>query len=505
MPRASEAGDSEASRTLSDAGGPKGWAACLVSRDARAIYVVGGCMLAWLAALGYPLLDWDTSRYMSVVYLPFRRPDTAPTLQYWVFWPFWGLLGPWTIPLLCNALLLYTMGVASRIVLGRVSAPVLLAAFVLSGMHLWANFILVDSYFAIGVVAAFCLASGVHRIPMLLILVYACVAHSANFFSLAPIAIVALAWRREWRSLAGFTVTFVAVVLAISAGAYHLFGHFTPLSIHGSSNLVGRVMADFPDTVEEYAAANPGSAFARKKGVFLAQVNAWKQRPDIQARVPAWFPMEPYRWPFVQAFNAINVCFRGSFPLTHWPKEGFGKQEQSAYVRHVFLTRPVEFCVKSVENVFLFVIAAAVQGADDWPYNYAYAKSRDPYKELVAPYSAGWEGGFQRSLQMRAKDDLALRTALFPVRGFGVLFALFLALGAATMLWNLSRRRGLAQPDVFFAALALIACLAQSCVMANLSSMHPRYYTTLYFIIAFSSLLALARARGRAREGQGRP
>lgn len=461
-------------------------------RDYVATLTTGGIMLLWICLLRFPLLDWDSSRYMSVMHDPFRRPDTAPTLQYLVFWPFWRIFGPWTYPVIAQGLLLYTTGLASKITLGRVSAFAILGAFVLSGMHLWANFVLIDVYFTIGLLALFCLAFGRHRPAMLTILVYASLAHSANVLSLAPLAFVALACRRQWSSLILFTSGFLSLFVTIAAATYALHGHFTPLSIHGAGNVVGRVMADFPDTVDEYAAAHPDSAFARKKDVFQGQLHAWETRPDLKARVPAWFPLAPTRWPFVQAYNAINVCFRGPFPVTHWPKEGFDKTEQRAYVTHVLRTRPFAFCATMVENVALFLLAATVQGHDDWPYNYAYSKQTNPRKDLVQAYAPSWEPSYARSLQMRGKDNPALRMVLFPGLFFGIAFGGFLILNSAVLAHAAARRQKL-DAVTTLSLLALLACASQSFVMANFSSMHPRYFTTLYFIAAFAGCIALAQ------------
>ena len=461
-------------------------------RDYVATLITGGIMLLWICLLRFPLLDWDSSRYMSVMHDPFRRPDTAPTLQYLVFWPFWRILGPWTYPVIAQVLLLYTTGLASKITLGRVNTVAILAAFALSGMHLWANFVLIDVYFTIGLLALFCLAFRRHRPAMLAILVYASLAHSANVLSLAPLAFVALAYKRQWFSLVTFTAGFVALFVVIAAATCARHGYFTPLSIHGAGNVVGRVMADFPDTVDEYAAAHPGSAFARKKDIFETQLHAWEKRPDLKARVPAWFPLAPTRWPFIQSYNAINVCFRGPFPVTQWPKEGFDKAEQRAYVSHVLRTRPLAFCATMIENVVLFQLAATVQGHDDWPYNYAYSKHTNPLKDLVTPYAPGWEHRFSQSLQMRGKDNLALRTVLFPSLFFGIAFGALQLINTVALARCAVRHREL-DAAATLSLLALLACVSQSFVMANFSSMHPRYFTTLYFIAAFSGCIAMAR------------
>lgn len=458
-----------------------------------AVLILAICAAGWMYVLGFPLIDWDSIRYLELVSQPFKTPETVPVLQYLWFAPATHLLGAWALPILCNILLLYTASMASIVVLGRIHPAAIIAALVLSGAHLWMNYILVDAYFAIGLLATFCAAHGRHRPIMIAIFVYACVAHSANLLSLPPVALAAFAARRQWRVL-GATLLFLAIVVfAIGLGVYRLYGSFAPLSLHGSANLVARVMADFPGTVDEYAALHPESGIARHQKLLNDKINDWKRRPDLQARIPSWFPLEPWRWPYLQAHAQINLTFRGHFKMWHWPKEGFSKEEQRDYVLFVFKSRPLRFCWTMMENLALFLVAAATVGPGDWPYQYAHAKQMNPMKELVYPHVPKSQDIFGRSLQIRAKGNERLLALLYPSMLFGISFGVSLILNCMIGARAIYRQPYSFPPHALLAILAVLGALTEAFVMANVSSMHPRYYTIIYFPMVLATVLALAR------------
>lgn len=472
-------------------------------RDYVAVVATGVAMLCWLRLLGFPLLDWDTIRYLELVTEPWKTPETVPVVQYLWFSPAMKLLGIWALPLVANLLLLYTMANASKIILGRVSIVVMLASLFLSGMHLWVNFVLVDAYFPIGVVAIFCAAQGRHLPTMLAVAIYCCFAHSANFVVLPPLAFLAMLYQRNWRAMTGFVAGLLLATLGIASIVKYKYDHFTPLSLYGAGNLVARVMSDFPETIQEYAALHPESAIRKHEALLTEKATSPAKRKDLLARIPGWFPLAPYRWPYLQAQAQINLTFRGAFKMAQWVPQGFSKEEQRDYVRYVARTRPMRFYTIMLENLALFTIAAGTDGPTDWPYQCVHAKISDPVKQLIQPFVPQSEAAFANSLQMKSKNNETLRRWLFPGMLFAVSFLISAVGGILVAAWEFWKRPMQISARAQFCVIAMLAWLAEAFVMANISSMHPRYYTLLYFVTVYPFVLAVADAGVGWRKPRG--
>ena len=414
--------------------------------------VIFGLLLLHPLLNGYPFLFPDSWGYFGACPDEMRSPVLGCALRPAVL-----AGGLWGYVVVQCAATAFTLAFLSGIVLKRRYPLSLCLALVLSGVGLFAGWVLADAWSLIGFICLFALATG-HSSPGIAVLFsFACATHFGNFPVYAATAFVFLPAVKAKARFAAKTCLCIAgaVVLVM---VFNLFGGLLRFSSdNGYVFLASRILHDMPEVIEGKCRDDPGFALCARK----AEVLEWS-RPAHQS----------FSWKAVHQLKlSWEELNRLSRQLVFYSVAEF----QQFFSSHVRALARNTYALVSVYEISdgLEAFAKGCNTVDDL---------QECYPDDVGRYLKTWQAS--GALQGFLKQIDRPLTALFWCCAFVCM--------ASVVLLRQSRDDALLQLTLF----SLAAVCVSGFFMSNLSGVYARYHTRIGFLVIFPGMALSFRWAG---------
>jgi len=331
-------------------------------------------------------------------------------------------------------------------------------ALVVSGVGIFAGWILADVWSLIGFICLFALATGHPSLGIGVLLTFACATHFGNFPIYAATAFLFLPWVRAKARFAVKTCLCILGAVALVMAFNLLGGVIRFSSNNGYVFLASRILHDMPEVIEGKCQEDPGFALCERK----AEVLEWSRTAH-----------QSFSW---QAFYHLKL----------------GWEELNRLCRQIVLYSLSEF-----PRFFTHHVRAMARNTYAAVSSYELSDGLDPFikgsnavddlqacfPDDVGCYFNTWQasGALQGFLK---KMDRPL-TALF-------WYCTIVCLTSIVLLRQTLRDDTLLRLALF----SLVAVLANAFFMSNLSGVYGRYHARIGFLVIFSGIALTFRWAG---------
>jgi hypothetical protein len=226
--------------------------------------VIFGLLLLHPLLNGYPFLFPDSWGYFGACPDEMRSPVLGCALRPAVL-----AGGPWGYVVVQCAVTAFALAFLSGVVLERCYSLSLCLALVVSGVGIFAGWILADAWSLIGFICLFAMAAGHPSLGIAVLMAFACATHFGNFPVYAATAFLFLPWARAKARFAVKTGLCLlgAVVLVM---AFNLIGGVIRFSSNnGYVFLASRILHDMPEVIDGKCQDDPGFALCERKAEVL--------------------------------------------------------------------------------------------------------------------------------------------------------------------------------------------------------------------------------------------
>jgi hypothetical protein len=415
--------------------------------------VIFGLLLLHPLLNGYPFLFPDSWGYFGACPDEMRSPVLGCAMRPAVL-----LGGPWGYVVVQCAATACALAFLSGIVLERRRTLSLCVALLISGVGIFAGWILADAWSLIGFICLFALATG-HSSPGIAILfTFACATHFGNFPVYATTAFLFLPWVKAKARFAAKTGLCLLGAVALVM-AFNLFGGLIRFSSdNGYVFLASRILHDMPEVIEGKCQDDPGFALCAHK----EEVLEWSRAAHQSL---SWQAVEKLKLGW-EEFNRLSrqIVF---YSVAEFPR---------FFIPHVRSLARNTYALASFYELSdgLEAFAKGCNAVDDL---------QECFPDDVARYCKTWQasGALQGFLK---KMDRPL-TALFWCCTFVCMACVVL----------LRQRRGDAAL-LKFARFSLVAVCVNAFFMSNLSGVYGRYHTRIGFLVIFCGIALASRWAG---------
>lgn len=428
--------------------------------------IVSVLLMGYLSYLiGYPIFTSDSSRYLQPLSGVLTGPIIsllAPTLLV----PLEFVIGPWAWPVAQNGmLLLASFGVASVLHQKR-TGLLFCAAYILSGVYVVTNTIMMDIETVVGLFAIFCLAFRKWPVIMALLLIFCSLAHTSNIAVFPMFAAVFVVFR-SYRHVFPKTLGALAIVLLTLFLWNGMLGERRIFAPYGSHLLAARVIGERPQYLSEFVAAHPQGDFAKAYPMFKSKLESYQtHRSTLEHPTEAhllWCPPHSILFgegPWAPIISSSEITSFLSFCLLHHPFEMTADS----------LVNPGQFLFYFVRHgSFATLVESAIA-----PYLCNYTNVYFPeYADVM-----------QAGLQYNGKLSKVFSEPLFRMF-FHIGCAICLIIAAIGV-----RRGKIEEPHYLLAFMAILAVLIDAFVLSNLSGYAHRYEFRVYFMPVFAAVMA---------------
>ena len=223
------------------------------------------CCLFYLAIFRYPIILWDSPRYLhSAIYL--EPNNLAPVLVSYLLHPLVVFVGAWGFAFFQIALLSYAL--VSSLKFFNKNFAVGIASILLSGAGFFAIQVMMDIYTAIGLLALFLVLNDYADILLYGIAGICYVAHYENIllFPLCAAVYLALFHRKHFfRTSVPILISFILFFVGVVATNYAAGKGFRFLTKAKYVMVATHIMVDSPVIARSYMEKYPDSSLVRKR------------------------------------------------------------------------------------------------------------------------------------------------------------------------------------------------------------------------------------------------
>ncbi len=405
---------------------------------------------------GFPFLFPDSWGYSGACPDEMRSPVIGCAMR-----PFTWLAGHWAYALVQCAVTAFAVVLLWSRALKRRGTLALGAALLLSGVGLFAGWVMADVWTLTGLMALFVVLVEFHPAAAVLA-AFAWAAHFGNFPVLAVTAVAMLPWVRD-RVRCGVRLCLCVAGAVLFVVAANLFGGTLKFSAgNGFVFLAARVLHDVPEVLDLKCAESPDFLLCGRQ----AEVRRWS------------------------AENHQSFTWAGAEHLgLSWADYNRTCRELIVDALRTLPRLFPEHASAMARNALHLMLRPELSNGFETfgPHSFVAEDLRIAFPEDVRPYLA--------SAQARGVLERVLTRLDLP---FTVLVWLSTALCLAAVV---VRRQGLgADPLVLLALFALVALAVNALVMSSLSGVFGRYQARLEFLLflpAAAFLESLLKGRGQ--------
>jgi hypothetical protein len=405
---------------------------------------------------GFPFLFPDSWGYSGACPDEMRSPVIGCAMR-----PFTWIAGHWAYALVQCAVTAFAVVLLWSRALKRRAAAALGVALLLSGVGLFAGWVMADVWTLTGLMALFVVLVEFHPAAAVLT-AFAWAAHFGNFPVLAAAGALMLPWVRD-RVRCGLRLGLCLAGAVLLVFAANLFGGTLKFSSgNGFVFLAARMLHDVPEVLDLKCAESPGFLLCARR----AEVRRWS------------------------AENHQSFTWAGAEQLgLSWPDYNRTCRELVVdSVRTLPRLFPEHAAALARDTARLMLRPELSNGFETFgPDSFVAEDLRIAFPDDVRPYlaSAQARGGLERTLTRLDLPFMAL-----------VWLSTAVCLAAVVA----GRRRLRADPLLLLALFALVALAVNALVMSGLSGVFGRYQARLEFLL-FLPAAALLQSRW---EGRGR-
>lgn len=404
---------------------------------------------------GFPFLFPDSWGYSGACPDEIRSPVLGCAMS-----PFTRLWGNWAYAVLQCGATAAALVLLWSLALRRRHLAALAAAVILSGLGLFAGWVMADVWALIGLIGLFLLAAGHFQLPAAVLLAFGCATHFGNFPTFATTALAVLPIvRSRVRYLAwvgGCLFAAAALIVAANlAGGKVRFG-----SGNGFVFVASRILHDLPEVLEEKCRRDPDFSLCRRK----EEVHAWSAE-NHQSFTWAGFHNLGLDWPDYDRVCRELVRF-------------------SLFEASQGLSRHTAAAVRNTLTLLFFPELS--NGFESFgPQSFVAEDLRIAFPGDVSPYLASRQASGALEGLLKRLD-----------RPFLLVLWASLAIGLLSVITGWRRRRE--DPLIQLAFFTLVALMANAFFMANLSGVFGRYQARVVFPAVLAALILGARSlKGR--------
>lgn len=391
---------------------------------------------------GYPFLFSDSWAYCCKCPDEMRSPVIGCLLR-----PVVLVVGNWGYVVLQCAAAAFALTFLSSVVLKRIHTFALVVSVLISGVGIFAGWILVDIWTLIGFICLFAISVGYAFPAIALLLSLSCSTHFGNFPTFSAVALMILPLVQEKVKFAA-RITLCLIVALVFVVAANLLGGVLKLTPgNGFSFPASRILHDFPDLIEDMCRDDPKFRLCQSK----EEVRYWSQA-EPEAFIWIFIGNLGYDLPeFNELSRQVIVYSFSKFP-------GYYFMHLTAAIRNTFQ---------------LFSFYELSDGhIPYWQESYVFDSMHKCFPEETDRYLKSWQG--EGRLQGFLKRvDIPL-TALFWL-STGICIVTVIA------SWQKRNEDRLVQLAMF----ALIAVVFNAFFMSNISGVFGRYHTRVGFLLIF--------------------
>lgn len=227
--------------------------------DISAIFCVifGMCLY-----IGYPILFPDSERYLLPV-AELGVTENAPGLYPFLLRPLYLFIGPWAF-VIANSLSLSVVSVCLVRYLYKHTFPVaIVLATLASAVFIYVDMIMMDIQVLFGVIALYLLSKRYAEKGMALIVFISLISHSSSLLVMLGVFLIILFFEYNKRFLIYFGLILTMSLSLLFWHNYTFSNYASPSSNNSKLFLMGRLMADYPQSVDTYLQSNPDSVLAK--------------------------------------------------------------------------------------------------------------------------------------------------------------------------------------------------------------------------------------------------
>jgi hypothetical protein len=422
--------------------------------------VIFGLLLLHPLLNGYPFLFPDSWGYFGACPDEMRSPVLGCALRPAVLAG--GLWGYVAVQCAATA---FALAFLSGIVLERRYSLSLCLALLVSGVGIFAGWILADAWSLVGFICLFAMTTGQASLVIAVLFTFACATHFGNFPVYATTAFLFLPWVKARAGFAAKTCLCLlgAVVLVL---AFNLSGGLIRFSSdNGYVFLASRILHDMPEVIEGKCQDDPGFALCERK----AEVLEWSRTAHQSFSWQAIYQLG-LSWAELNRLSRQIVFYSvAEFPRFFIPHARALARNTFAMISFYELSDGLDPFIKGSNAV------------DDL---------QECFPDDVERYFKTWQasGAIQGFLKKMERP----LTALF--------WCCALVCMASVVLFRQRRRDdALLQLALF----SLVVVCVNAFFMSNLSGVYGRYHTRIGFLVIFPGLALAFRLAGGLIERSG--
>jgi hypothetical protein len=407
--------------------------------------VIFGLLLLHPLLNGYPFLFPDSWGYFGACPDEMRSPVLGCALRPAVL-----AGGPWGYVVVQCAASAFALAFLSGVVLERSYSLSLCLALVVSGVGIFAGWILADAWSLIGFICLFALATGHSSLGIAALFTFACSTHFGNFPVYAATAFLFLPWARAKARFAARTGLCILGAVALVM-AFNLCGGVIRFSSNnGYVFLASRILHDMPEVIEGKCQEDPGFALCERK----AEVLEWSRTAH-----------QAFSW---QAVYKLNLGWEESNRLSRQIVFYSVAEFPRFFINHLRALARNTYALVSFYELSdgLDAFSEGCNAVDDL---------QACFPDDVGRYFKTWQAS--GALQGFLKKMERPLTALF--------WCCTLVCMASVVWW---RQRLRDDALLQFALFGLVAVCVSAFFMSNLSGVYGRYNARIGFLVIFPGM-----------------